>query len=259
VTFKEVSVVQVKEVLRRWLRGTEGLRRVANAAGVDRKTVRRYVEAAEALGISRDGGEAQLSDELVAAVVEKVRPGRPSGHGEAWAVLESHHDKVKELVDKGLTVVKVGDLLTRRGIAVPERTLWRYCAERCSTGRPKDTVLLADPEPGRELQADFGRMGLLFDPVSTRRRVVHALILVAVWSRHMFVWLTFTQTTADVIEGLELAWAYFGGYVGDRCQEKPALFTRPRLRGEQGGRRKSSPARPGPWPRRLLSGARAWA
>ena len=211
MTFKEVSVVQVKEVLRRWLRGTEGLRRVADAAGVDRKTVRRYVEAAEALGISRDGGEAQLSDELVAAVVEEVRPGRPNGHGEAWAVLESHHDKVKELVDNGLTVVKVGDLLTRRGIVVPERTLWRYCAERCSTGRPKDTVPLADPEPGRELQADFGRMGLLFDPVSARRRVVHALILVAVWSRHMFVWLNFTQTTADVIEGLELAWAYFGG------------------------------------------------
>jgi hypothetical protein len=94
---------------------------------------------------------------------------------------------------------------------VPERTLWRYRAERCSNGRPNDTVRLADPEPGRELQADFGRMGLLFDPVSARRRVVHALILVAVWSRHMFVWLTFTQTTADVIEGLELAWAFFGG------------------------------------------------
>ena len=78
MTFKEVSVVQVKEVLRRWLRGTEGLRRVADAAGVDRKTVRRYVEAAEALGISRDGGEAQLSDELVAAVVEEVRPGLSS-------------------------------------------------------------------------------------------------------------------------------------------------------------------------------------
>ena len=40
---------------------------------------------------------------------------------------------------------------------------------------------------------------------------MHTLILVAVWSRHMFVWLTFSQTTADVIEGMELAWAYFGG------------------------------------------------
>ena len=48
--FKEVSVVQVREVLRRWLSGNDGLRRVADAAGVDRKTARRYVEAAESLG-----------------------------------------------------------------------------------------------------------------------------------------------------------------------------------------------------------------
>jgi hypothetical protein len=210
LTFKEVSVVQVREVLRRWLRGTEGLRRVADGAGVDRKTVRRYVEAAEAVGVSRDGGEAQLSDEVLAAVVERVRPGRPAGHGRAWATLEAHHDKVEDMVEKGLTVVKVGDLLTRQGIVVPERTLWRYCAERCPSA-PKGTVRLADPEPGRELQADFGRMGIMFDPVSARRRVVHALILVAVWSRHMFVWLTFTQTTADVIEGLEMGWAFFSG------------------------------------------------
>ena len=209
--FKEVSVVQVREVLRRWLGGREGLRRVADAAGVDRKTVRRYVEAAQSLGVTREGGEAQLSEQLLAAVVEAVGPGRPGGHGQAWAALEAHHGTIQELVDRGLTVVKVGDLLGRRGIVVPERTLHRYCAERCGSATKKDTVPLADPEPGRELQADFGRMGLVFDPVGARRRVVHALILVAVWSRHMFVWLTFSQTTADVIEGTELGWAYFGG------------------------------------------------
>jgi|SRR5579875_514106 len=210
--FKEVSVVQVREVLRRWLSGSEGLRRVADGAGVDRKTARRYVEAAESLGVKRDGGEGQLTEKLLAAVVDEVRPGRPAGHGEAWDLLEAHHEKVKELVVvKGLTVVKAGDLLARQGIVVPERTLHRYCAERCPTGGKRGTVRLADPEPGKELQADFGRMGLLFDPLQARRRVVHALVLVAVLSRHMFVWLTFTQTTEDVIEGLEAAWEFFEG------------------------------------------------
>ena len=85
-------MVQVREVLRRWLSGNEGLRRVADAAGVDRKTARRYVEAAQSLGVKRDGGEPQLTDQVLAAVVDKVRPGRPAGHGEAWKLLESHHD-----------------------------------------------------------------------------------------------------------------------------------------------------------------------
>lgn len=210
--FKEVSVVQVREVLRRWLSGNDGLRRVADAAGVDRKTARRYVEAAESLGVKRNGGEPQLTEEVLAAVVDKVRPGRPAGHGGAWELLGSHHEKLKELVVvKGLTVVKAGDLLARQGLVVPERTLHRYCAEHFPGNAERGTVRLADPEPGKELQADFGKMGLLFDPVQARRRVVHALVLVAVLSRHMFVWLTFTQTTQDVIEGLETAWEFFRG------------------------------------------------
>ena len=42
--FREVSVVEIKEVLRAWLEGA-GLRVVAERAGVDRKTARRYVHA----------------------------------------------------------------------------------------------------------------------------------------------------------------------------------------------------------------------
>jgi hypothetical protein len=72
-------------------------------------------------------------------------------------------------------------------------------------------VRVADGTPGVELQIDFARMGLLPDPASGRRRTVHALIFTAVYSRHMFVWLTFSQTLAAVIAGSEAAWRFFGG------------------------------------------------
>jgi len=39
--FREVAVTEIREVLRAWLAGA-GLRRVAERAGVDRKTARRY-------------------------------------------------------------------------------------------------------------------------------------------------------------------------------------------------------------------------
>jgi hypothetical protein len=51
----------------------------------------------------------------------------------------------------------------------------------------------------------------LFDVDTERRRVCHALIFTAVYSRHCFVWLTFTQTLASVITGFEAAWVFFGG------------------------------------------------
>ncbi|MGH8937229.1 MAG: IS21 family transposase [Acidimicrobiia bacterium] len=104
------------------------------------------------------------------------------------------------------------DLLTRKGVVVPERTLHRYAAAECGHGRgPKPTVRVADGEPGGELQVDFGRMGLFFDPETGRNRVCHALIFTACYSRHCFVWLTFSQTTTAVIEGFETAWVFFGG------------------------------------------------
>ena len=61
------------------------------------------------------------------------------------------------------------------------------------------------------MQIDFAKLGLLHDPESGGRRVCHALIFTAVFSRHMFVWLSFTQTTNAVIVGCEAAWRFFGG------------------------------------------------
>ena len=91
MAFREVSVTEIREVLRLWLRG-EGLRSIAQLAAPDRKTVRRYVEAAQAAGLVRDGGEAQLTDELIGAVVEAVRPARPHGRGEAWERCRAERD-----------------------------------------------------------------------------------------------------------------------------------------------------------------------
>lgn len=210
MAYREVSVIEVREVLRGWLGGA-GLRRVAERAGVDRKTARRYVQAAEAAGVVRGGGWEQVTDEVVGAVVAAVRPVRPEGHGKAWQLLAGQRAQITEWVDQDLTVVKIGTLLQRRGVAVPYRTLHRFCVACCGFGRGGQTVRVADGEPGGECQVDFARMGMLYDPVAGRRRTVHALIFTAVYSRHMFVWLTFSQTLEAVIAGCEAAWVFFGG------------------------------------------------
>ena len=202
---------EVREVLRLWLRG-ESLRAIERLAALDRKTVRRYVEAAVGLGVVRDGGEGQLDETLIASVVEAVRPHRSNGHGAAWRLLVANHDQLKAWLDAGLTVVKCHDLLARHGVAVPERTLHRYALEVCGHRRgPGPTVRVADGRPGDECQVDFGRTGSLYDAATERVRAAYSLIFTACVSRHCFVWITFTQTTQAVIEGCEAAWAFFGG------------------------------------------------
>jgi hypothetical protein len=82
MTFREVRVYEIREVLRLWLRG-EGLRSIERLSSVDRKTVRRYVAAAVECGLDRPGDEDQLNDVLIARVCERVRPHRADGHGAA--------------------------------------------------------------------------------------------------------------------------------------------------------------------------------
>lgn len=54
-------------------------------------------------------------------------------------------------------------------------------------------------------------MGSLHDPASQRTRAACVLAFTACFSRHCFVWVSFTQTTEAVIDGCEAAWAFFGG------------------------------------------------
>ncbi|GFG52303.1 hypothetical protein MAGR_37440 [Mycolicibacterium agri] len=63
-----------------------GYRTIAAYCGLDRKTVRRYVEAAQAAGLRRDDDLGAVDDALIGMVADAVRPVRPDGHG-AWEQL----------------------------------------------------------------------------------------------------------------------------------------------------------------------------
>jgi hypothetical protein len=211
VAFREVGVVEVREVLRGWLEGA-GLRTVAGRSGVDRKTARRYVDAAVEAGLSREDGPEALTDELIGAVIAAVRPARPDGHGASWEALSAREEQIRAWIGKdGLSIVKTEELLARSGCVVPYRTLHRFAVERCGFRVKTTTMRVAEGEPGVECQIDFAQMGLLLDAETGRRRRVHALIFTAVVSRHVFVWLTYSQTLSAVIAGCEAAWEFFGG------------------------------------------------
>lgn len=91
MAFREVRVFEIREVLRLWLRG-EGVRATERLVGVDRKTVGRYLAAAQELGLVCDGGEQQLTDVFMGSVVERsgrtgpMVAGRP---GVCWSASTS--------------------------------------------------------------------------------------------------------------------------------------------------------------------------
>ena len=210
VSFREVPVFEVREVLRLWIDG-RGYRAIAALVPPDRKTVTRVIETAVGLGLDRAGGEGQLDDEFVGEVMAAIRRVRPDRHGESWALLEARHGDIAGWVErKDVPVRKMVELLARSGTVVAERTVNRYVAVKFPTP-VRSTVRVADGEPGSELQVDFGELGTMFDEEAGKRRKVWALVFTAAYSRHTYVWLSFRQDLDTVICGFEAAWVFFGG------------------------------------------------
>ena len=95
MAFREVwVVVQIRELLRRWLAGN-GEHTATRTAGVARRTARNYIAAAIALGVERPASQSKLTDALIGEICEQVRPGRPDGHGESWRARSAEQEQIR--------------------------------------------------------------------------------------------------------------------------------------------------------------------
>jgi transposase len=214
MAYRELFVVEIKEILRLWGRG-RGYRTVARRTAVDRKTVHRYVEAAEALGFSRGEDSRPLDDDLIAEVVDAVRPGAPSTPGKMREHCQKHRKLIEGWVEEGCKGPKIVKLVRRHtGVVVPLRTLQRFVTEEIEGPRRGGTVRIVDPPAGESLEVDFLELGFFEQRSNGKRLKMHALLCTAGYSRHQFVWPCLEQTQEEVIAGLEAAWRFFGGVFG---------------------------------------------
>ncbi len=210
MAYREVTLMEVKEVLRLWLGGFHK-RRIAAQLGFDVKTVRRYVAVAQAHGLARERGPAALNDDLVAAVMTEVRPvaGRPRGDG--WERCRQHKVLIEQLLEEDLRLTKVRKLLRRQNIQISYATLRRFVVTELGFGRRAPTIAVADCGPGEELQCDTGWMTHLETDLFGKRRRFRAWIFTSVLSRHRFVYPVLQETTHTAIEACEAAWQFFQG------------------------------------------------
>jgi transposase len=210
MAYREVTMLEVKEVLRQWL-GGDRKKAIARRVGVARNTVRAYIKAAEDCGLKQGGGVGTLTEERLAQVLVALRAAPEHPRGEAWAQCETQRDFVAERLKQGLRLTKIRKLLLRRGVKVPYPTLHRFAVAELDFGRSAPTIPVADCAPGEELQVDTGWMGYLEPDEQGRRRRYRAWIFTSVCTRHRFVYPSFHETTAEAIEACEAAWAFFGG------------------------------------------------
>ena len=168
MAYREVTMLEVKEVLRLWLAGVRK-KRIAAQLGLNIKTVRRYLRAAQAHGLNPAARPDPLDDGLLAAVVSAVQPGTGRPHGEGWAVCAAHRDVIERYLRAHVRLYKIRKLLRRQGVTLSYATLRRFALEELRWGRAAATIPLADCDPGEEVQLDTGWMTHLApDALGTR-------------------------------------------------------------------------------------------
>jgi transposase len=210
MAYREVTMIEVREIVRLWLAGV-AKKRIARTLGFDPKTVRRYTELAAAQGLAPGPQAEALTEERLEAILVALKSGAGRPRGEGWERCVGQRGFIDEKLKAGLKLSKVRRLLVRQGVDIPYATLHRFAVVELGHGARASTIPLADSEPGAEVQLDTGWVGSLEPDLFGKRRRFRAWIFTAGCSRHRFVWPVFQETTASAIEACEEAWEFFGG------------------------------------------------
>ncbi len=210
MAYKEITAMDIWEILRRYKTG-HNLSAIKRGLGYDRKTVRKFIKIAHenphvfeskenAIGYFNDYVEKHTGcprskqeklkkyhNELVELVTDKTHPLKAK---HAFEVLIDRHP---ELADVSYTSFK------------------RYCSSIHYQLYPDKSTCRIETEPGQQIQIDYVKVGLLYDPVSKKRRVVYAFIGTLSHSRHKYTEFTFKQTQQSFVESHVKMFQFFGG------------------------------------------------
>src|ERR1700752_198346 len=105
MAYREVTMVEIREVLRLWAYGAPK-KRIAATLRMDPKTIRSYIATAERLGLRGGAGDGALTDEFMVKLIAELRPvsGRPKG--DAWAACDGQRDFVAGLLRQRVRLSK---------------------------------------------------------------------------------------------------------------------------------------------------------
>ena len=205
-------MVDVAEILEHWYAGRAKVE-VARSLGVDAKTVRKYVHAAEAAGLA-PGGPPVTEQQWR----EMARGWFPSLTGTrlrqpSWGKIAPHHDEIGRL----LGVVPVSVIRQRlhdeAGLEASVASVRRYVRARFPEHARRAEVEMWRPPspPGGEAQVGYGYLGSWFDPRAGRRRRVWAFSMVLRYSRYLFIRPVVVMDQRAWVESHVQAFEFFAG------------------------------------------------
>jgi hypothetical protein len=213
MAYRKVGMIQLKEIFLRICDG-QSKRQVREVMGIHGNTLNKYLDIARDLGTDiatcrRD----DITDELIESVHQKIGiiKDRPDT-APRDVILLPYKDRIEDYLKKDVPGTKIVKILAREDTQISQTSFYRFVKTHLPQyAKSNITVRLPETKAGIYAQADFGYLGRLWDSSTKKMRRAFAFIMTLVFSRHMYVHITFSQDADAVIEGCEAAWSYFGG------------------------------------------------
>jgi len=213
MAFKRITLMDIYEVIRRW-HGKQKISSISQVTGYDRKTIRRYVNAAKSLGLTED---KELPDRdvvisLLRGIVKDRTYIQPSRE-----ILFPYRDELIQLIEdseyKLRPKIAFEVICTRHDLyeKVSYSSFKRFYRRHCQDGLSVKTTCRIETPAGRVVQIDYAKMGLLYDPIQKRRRSVYAFIATLSYSRHKYVEFVFKQDAKSFVRSHVNMMNYFNG------------------------------------------------
>jgi len=148
MVYKEVSRVEVEEIIRQWQAG-RGIKTIARSTGISRNTIRKYLLTAQSMGLDRNGPIA--TDYQLINLLQLNQAGPPETLSPTDKILDPYATLIEQwLKHDKLKLVRVQDLLAQKHCLVAYTCLRRYVRKKGWFGKDNhNTVRMPDTEPGQ--------------------------------------------------------------------------------------------------------------
>ena len=214
MAYKRIRTMDIYQLISRWHSGYN-ITQISKTLALDRKTVRQYVSLARDAGIRRDQPLPEKSNLL--KQFDTLIPDRKQQQP-ARELFLKHKDEIIQLVTdkqdplKPKTAYEV--ICERYGVTASYTSFKRFVREYAvefGLTEKRATTCCFETEPGEEVQIDYGKMGRLHDPLTSRNRDIYAFIATLSFSRFKFVDFVYKQDQRSFIGSHLRMFDFFDG------------------------------------------------
>ncbi len=213
MSYKRITTMDIYEIIRRW-HDKQSISHIADTLSYDRKTIRKYVNNAKSKGIKLEQPlptKEQVIDLLQVAIKTNQRKAK------AQQILKPYLQEIIDLTNNKEIPLKLKQafevICERHDLfgKVSYSSFTRFVKANSIVIFPHKSTCRIEVEPGSEAQIDYGKMGLLYDPLLGKKKTVYAFITTLSHSRHKYVEFVYKQDQASFVSSHVNMFEFFDG------------------------------------------------